>query len=440
MNTERGHRAKSALVMICGALSALAAAGCAGPATSPSPSTTVAPSIMPSRLPAAGGPCSARPPGCGSIQGTVKSLAGFTWSAAPAPPLSSRLGQASAWTGSEFLIWGGLEQDPELTLAGDGAAYNPVTRVWTRIPTSPLSPRQTPFAAWTGTTALFWGGADAKGSLFTDGAGYDPASRTWAMLPAAPLRPDAQHRQAAVWTGTQMVVIQPGGGAAFAPATRSWTAVPALPQVTGCQPFAIGAEWTGSQVITWVAGRPPTADGTTPAGFCFRAYSWVPGARAWAAVPGKPGYASFPYGTAAPVGGRLLFLGGSDCPPGASCPAQDFFDGTWFDPASGMWTPLPETFSGGRGPAVWTGSAMAVFATRAGAASGSPDGPPKVPPGAVAAFDPSGGTWTSLARCPVSDLANASLAWTGRQLIVVAMNGSNPQAEVLGAAPLKRGN
>ena len=387
-----------------------------------------------STLPADGGACSAQPPGCGSTQGTAESLAGFSWSAAPAPPLSPRIGQASVWTGTELLIWGGSEEDQGSALAGDGAAYDPVTRAWTPMPASPLSPRDNSFAAWTGTTALFWGGGGANGSLIMDGASYDPASRTWAMLPTAPLRPDASNRQAIVWTGTQMVVIQPGAGAAFDPATSSWTAVPTLPQVAGCQPFAIGAEWTGSEVITWVAGRPPAVNGVIPSGYCYSAYSWVPGNRAWAVVPSRPDYASFPSGTAAPIGGRLLFLGGSNCPPGVSCPVQDFFDGTWFDATSGTWTGLPETFSGGRGPAVWTGSAMVVFNTKAGATPGPPNRPSDVPPGAAAAFDPSGGAWTDLARCPVPDLANASLVWTGRQLIVVTMDdesGDTPQVEML---------
>jgi hypothetical protein len=78
---------------------------------------------------------------------------------------------------------------------------------------------------------------------------------------------------------------------------------------------------------------------------------------------------------------------------------------------------------------------MVVFATKAGASS-SPLANPQVPAGAAAAFDPSTGAWTDLARCPVPDapdeLAKASLAWTGRQLIVVTW-GDNavPQAEVL---------
>ena len=385
-------------------------------------------STTPPRFPAEGGACSAQPPGCGSAHGTAESLAGFTWSAAPAPPLSARIAQASVWTGTELLIWGGVEDSQGQPMAGDGAAYDPATRAWTPMPASPLSPRNTAFAVWTGTRALFWGGGNGSVAPLMDGASYDPASRTWAMLPAAPVRADARGRQAIVWTGMQMVVIQPGAGAAFDPATSSWTTVPALPHLAGWQPFVIGAGWTGSQVITWVASRSPTN------GLRFGAYSWVPGSQAWTPLPGRPDYADFPFGTAAPIGDRLLFLGGDSCPPGASCPVQDFFDGAWFDASSGMWTYLPETFSGGSGPAVWTGSAMVVFATRAGASTGPPDRPSDIPAGAAAAFDPSTDVWTDLAPCPIPDLTNASLAWTGRQLIVVTMNdesGDTPQVEVL---------
>jgi hypothetical protein len=338
------------------------------------------------------------------------------------------------WTGNQLLVWGGAETDHGLAVTGDGAAYDPLTRVWTPMPASPLSPRDGAFAVWTGTAALIWGGGDAHGSQLMDGASYDPANRTWAMLPAAPLPPDRQSPQTITWTGTQMVVIQSGGGAAFDPATDSWTTVPALPQVSGCQPYALGAEWTGSEVLTWVASRPPTVNGITPSGYCFSAYSWVPGNQAWAAVPSRPNYAAFPSGTAARIRGRLLFLGGSNCPPGVTCPAENFAGGTWFDASSGTWTGLPETFSGGFGPAVWTGSAMVVFNTKAGATPGPSTGPSTVPSGAVAAFDPSSGTWTDLVRCPIHNWPNASLIWTGRQLIVVSLDdgsGDPPRVEVL---------
>jgi hypothetical protein len=338
------------------------------------------------------------------------------------------------WTGTDLFVWGGVKEDHKLTLAGDGAAYEPVTRQWTPMPASPLAPRDGAFGVWTGTAALFWGGGGANGALLMNGASYDPASRTWAMLPSAPMRPDAEGRQAIVWTGKQMVVIQPGAGAAFEPAASSWTSVPALPLTSSCQLFAIGAQWTGIEVITWAAGRPPTVSGITPSGYCYSTYAWVPGNHTWAVVPTRPGYAGFPSGTAAPFGGRLLFLGGNNCPPGVSCPVRNFFDGTWFNTSFGTWTGLPKTFSGGSGPAVWTGSAMVDFHTKAGATPGPLYGPSSIPPGAVAAFDPSSGIWTDLARCPVPDLTNASVVWTGRQLIAVTMDaesGDAPRVEVL---------
>jgi hypothetical protein len=172
---------------------------------------------------------------------------------------------------------------------------------------------------------------------------------------------------------------------------------------------------------------------STPSTRVLGAYSWVPGSLAWTAVPCQPDDDAVPFGNSALLGGRVLFLGGDSCWV-VGCPAQSFFDGAWFDASSGTWTYLPEKFSGGLGPAVWTGSAMVVFATKAGASTRPLYGPADVPAGAAAAFDPSTGAWTDLARCPNPDLANASLAWTGRQLIVVTINdesGGTPQVEVL---------
>lgn len=75
---------------------------------------------------------------------------------------------------------------------------------------------------------------------------------------------------------------------------------------------------------------------------------------------------------------------------------------------------------------------MVVFNTKAG--SGPSNGPPDVPPGAVAAFNPSAGSWKDLARCPITDFTYASVVWTGRQLIVVkmgAVSGGTEQMQVL---------
>ena len=427
-SAKRAHLVASAVAMVCIALALFMAEGCTGPAT-------------PARFPAAGGSCSAQPPGCGTAQGAAPNLAESTWSAAAAPPLSSRLSQASVWTGTELLIWGGLQMGQEFTPADDGAAYDPATGSWTPMPASPLSPRDGTFAVWTGHQALFWGGGNGSPTPLMDGASYDPASRTWTPMPASPLQADADGRLTVVWTGAQMVVIEPEGSAAFDPATNAWTSVPTLPTVAGWQPYAVRAEWTGGAVVTWVAARPPAVNGSEPGGYHFSAYWWTPGSNSWTPVPEAPDNGSFPFGTAASVNGRLLFLGGYACPPGVSCPAG-YYGAAWFEPVSGTWSSLPDGFSGGAGPAVWTGSAMVVFATRAGADTGPPSTQPvrprdRIQTGMAAAFAPATGTWTNLAPCPLTDLTSATLAWTGQQLIVVAMNGDTgaaPQTQVLSRA------
>lgn len=341
----------------------------------------------------------------------------MTWSAAPKPPLSPRYGSTTVWTGTSLLVWGGVDNRKGETTYNDGAAYNPATRTWTAMPASPLSPRLNTFAVWTGNQALFWGG-DGLSPLM-NGATYDPASRTWAMIPPSPLRADPQNRQTVAWTGTTMIVIEGQKGAAYSPADRSWTAIPDLPQVTGWELTATSAAWTGSQVVAWVASESHSANSTSGHA---TAYTWRPGNPDWTPLPASAAY-PWPGRTDAPIGGRLLFMGpGGECLPGSSCPARNYFPGYWFDPSSATWTALPPTFSGGSGPAVWTGSAMVTFATTAGA------NPPNLPAGsapadAVAAFDPSTGDWTNMANSPITDLTYATLTWTGHQLIMLSTGG-----------------
>lgn len=371
-----------------------------------------------------GDTCSAQPPGCGSPQGTASTLVGMTWSAASAPPLSPRYGSTTVWTGRQLLVWGGVDDRKGETDYNNGAAYSPETRTWTAMPASPLSPRLNAFGVWTGSQALFWGGQNP--SELMDGASYEPASGTWTKLPSGPLRPDHDDVDSIVWTGTQMVVIQSEQAAAYDPDAQKWSTVPALPKLSGWEPVGLSAIWTGTEVVAWVSIESHVANMTTGRAVV---YAWTPGHPSWRALPASADD-HWPGGTAAPDAGRVLFLGpGYGCLPGSSCGGPAFeFPGYWFDPSSSTESELPETFSGGGGPAVWTGSAMIVFGTKEG---GSPSGLPNVPARDAAAFDPSTGAWTDLAPCPITDLGGvtlselASLTWTGQQLIVLS-TGSYP--------------
>jgi hypothetical protein len=128
------------------------------------------------------------------------------WSELPAPP-EVRSGAATAWTGSELIVWGGYEyvgsnEDPD----ADGFAFDAATRRWEPLPPSPLAGRSDPAFAWTGRELLIWGGWDGgfrDPPYFDDGAAFDPLTETWRMLPPPPI---GARTAFTVWTGREMIV------------------------------------------------------------------------------------------------------------------------------------------------------------------------------------------------------------------------------------------
>ena len=100
---------------------------------------------------------------------------------APAP----RSGHDAIWTGSEMIVWGGVDAAGE-PLA-DGGRYDPATDSWQPVATlnAPLTTPMTE-AQWTGIEMLTWNGgqvvAPEFGGVPLPGIylrGYDPLSDTW---------------------------------------------------------------------------------------------------------------------------------------------------------------------------------------------------------------------------------------------------------------------
>src|SRR6185436_15183801 len=87
---------------------------------------------------------------------------------------SPRTTQASVWSGSEMIVWGGASC---CTIPGTGARYDPVTDLWTPMSTAgaPLD-RRSSGGVWTGNRLVVWGGWDGTGAAyFNTGGRYDPA-------------------------------------------------------------------------------------------------------------------------------------------------------------------------------------------------------------------------------------------------------------------------
>jgi hypothetical protein len=194
-----------------------------------------------------------------SHEGSVFDAASRRWEPMAAGPLSARSAAASAWTGEEFLVWGGRSRetccrpsDTELFL-NDGAAYDPATRTWRRLPDAPIEARA-PLSVWTGEEMIVWGSRD-RFVRHRDGAAYDPRSNTWRRIADGPIElTDA----VAVWSGEEMFVFGAalhGGnvpetetaiGAAYDPATDSWRR---LPPSLDSNPNANTAVWADERLI-----------------------------------------------------------------------------------------------------------------------------------------------------------------------------------------------
>ncbi len=387
------------------------------------------------------GPCAGQPPGCGSPLGTAAALAGATWSPLPASPLAPRQDQASVWTGTELIEWGGVSSirlDQEVY--ADGTAFDPTTGTWRALPPSPLAARSGASAVWTGREAIIWGGTNSGNTqAFADGAAYDPTDRRWHLLPPSPL--SARLDATAIWTGDELIVF--GGddaqgneqfdGAVYQPATDRWTLLPDPPAGFG-RPDQSTVAWTGRQFLVWeVYLRSHQFSTGSEERLDRENISLRIGRPTWQQLPPPPSDAD-PYGaTTAWTGQEVLFLGGGGC-FFFSCPPPSLLrPGATYDPATGSWGTIPgNAVASGSGAAsqAWTGQAL--VAINQSVSGGGPGY--TLSPGDGVVYDPGTGTWTTLPPLPLVSPAHLTVTWTGTQLLVL-VDGSTGEALTPRSAP-----
>ena len=189
---------------------------------------------------------------------------------------SARSWVASAWSGSELIVWGGGTTSG--VLLGDGARYSPSSNSWVGITAigAPI-PRVFPLAVWTGTEMILWGG-NTGGTYTPTGARYNPASNSWIALPTTGT-PTARTYGTAVWTGREMIIWGGHGpsdagadlndGARVNPTFGSWAALAAV--APPAPRTAAASVWTGSEMLIF--------GGATWGGITLfnDDYSYVPG-------------------------------------------------------------------------------------------------------------------------------------------------------------------
>ena len=86
------------------------------------------------------------------------------------PPGRGTIGYA--WTKEVLLVWGGADPLDFFRRTAAGALYNPALDQWSALPATPQAPSpRSGFAyAWTGTEFIVWGGTAGAQSIFDDGA------------------------------------------------------------------------------------------------------------------------------------------------------------------------------------------------------------------------------------------------------------------------------
>jgi hypothetical protein len=404
-----------------GCLAATAAlivlAGCTASAPAGQPSATSAAAGRPTARPATQAPSVA--------SATAAQLSAGRWSALRRAPITPRGDASVVWTGRELLVWGGDSGSQGEKLHADGAAYNPRTGRWRRLPAAPLDARTGQAAAWTGTEMIIWGGYDQVSArhfrVTGSGAAYDPATNKWQLLPKAPLSPRAN--AIAVWTGRTLVLLggQPAvltntirgyrDGASFSPGRNRWQRIaPPVP------PHGHPLTWntavpSDGRLLAWseweTARRSGPNTGADAGGVDMFTYNQVTGQ--WRLVP--PAHGMLPDVEEVLPAGHLVVVRGLTYNCGL-CPGPFVPEATdLYNPGTNTWTRLPADPLGGDNlVSGWTGAAL--ISLDAGGQYGN------VRPGDASVYSIAARRWRRLPAAPFGCETQQPAAWTGRQLLL----------------------
>jgi hypothetical protein len=295
--------------------------------------------------------------------GALYNLGSNAWSAVPttASTPSARVLATAVWTGQVVVVWGGGDVANTADYA-TGAVYDPETGVWTPMATAGApSARRAPYAVYTGSRVLFWGGFNFAG-LPTQGAHlYDPVLNEWNAASTGS-QPSATLHATVGWSGARFFVF--GGLAAkslfdfhvYEPAGDDWTK---LPNGSSERHGAFGG-WDGSYFVAW-GGR--KEGGGSP-------QEWSDGRRynpagGWSTLSPAPASMTARHvlhrqsGWSARIsGGNLLLIGGVDAA------GTIVKNGAIYNSTTNTWSTVPAWPSGEDrrfAIGVWAGSELVLW-------------------------------------------------------------------------------
>jgi hypothetical protein len=351
-------------------------------------------------------------------------ISGHWGSLAPAP-IVARQSPSIAWTGKEMLVWGGISGDAKETLYADGAAYDPLSRTWRRLPAAPLTARQYPAAAWTGTEFVIWGGyTSVAGFAANDGAAYNPATNRWRKLALSPLRPQAG--ALAVWSGSRLVILSyfSSGAAAYDPETDLWQVLtPPKPAVGASLGWMYALRINDHRLLVWSHADTSTPLGPNSASIrgATTMFIYDESTDEWRLIP-TAANAVPDIHEALWTGTQIIVRGDMrDCftcqGPG---PLPEVTAS--YRPTTNTWSRLPSepleagVIGGGGSVSVWTGAALwsfDPFDPRQGSESSG-----HVAPRQASVYDPASGRWTRLKTAPFACANIVHPVWTAHEVLI----------------------
>jgi hypothetical protein len=253
------------------------------------------------------------------------------------------------------------------------AASDCIDNTWTAISTDGApSAREHQAAIWTGSEMIIWGGVGQSGEYLDTGARYDPTTDTWSPVSAVNA-PVPIPYPGAVWTGTEMIIWGGNrlGGGRYDPATDTWTAVSTVNAPNGGR----SAVWADTEMID----QPSYSPGGR----------YDPATDTWTVMSteGAPTNAGSIVWTGTEL---IVWAFPSPCTGGR------------YNPTTDTWSAMSCLDGPPNGPQVWTGTEMIVCAL-----------------GPANRYDPIADAWT---RATVigrpGNRGGHTVVWTGTEMIV----------------------
>jgi hypothetical protein len=370
--------------------------------------------------PSSTGQISASPSGAPGPTGRLApaDLAHWHWELLPPAPVRMRTEASEVWTGKELLVWGGLVYGSPSEVYGDGAGYDPVRRRWRQLPASPLAPRFGATGVWTGSEFVIWGGVGKLQNALAGGAAYNPESNRWRPTSTAPI--SGRTRAFATWTGRQILVWggQPAtttptlsgyiDGALYDPKTDSWQPISSAPLPPNHPQVLSSAVWSGRLLYVWKTWWDSTTsglsmhDGTDGAVYDSALGSWSP------LIPA--GNQPRIFGDGVWTGSRILVREAS-----FGGPIRPFHFHA-YDPVANSWTDVsPSTLDmAGDLALTWVGNGLVIenAATHMTGPAGE-----TMAPGDASEYFPEHDRWIKLPSAPQGGPGGARGLWTGRLIL-----------------------